>query len=192
MTQQPEANALTILTIGHGAAMMAKLLELLKANQIEVVVDVRSTPASRHQPQFNREQLEAALKRAGLDYRYAGEFLGGRPKEPDCYKNGKVPSPNSHPDYLNLVDYAKVMTKEWYQRGIRRLLEIAATQRTVVLCSEEQPERCHRQNLIAQSLLREGHTVLHIRHSGELQKAWRISLPSSGQDGEPAEQLSLL
>jgi len=92
-----------------------QFLELLNLHQITLVVDVRSAPYSQFAPQFNRETLETSLRSAGLQYKYAGDYLGGRPKDPDCYSNGILPEGKA--DYLHLVDSSKVMTKDFFKKG---------------------------------------------------------------------------
>lgn len=182
---------LTIYTIGHSNVPAYKIVELLKSQGIEVLVDVRSSPYSKHVSQFNREMIQSVLNQAGIDYKFAGEYLGGRPKDPTCYKSGQLPT--GHVDFLHEVDYPAVMTKEWYQKGINRLLEIAADSRTAIMCSEEDPARCHRQHLISQTLLHIGIEVLHIRGNGQLQKAWLLAEEkNTKEEAQPAEQLDLL
>lgn len=156
-----------VYTIGHSNHPAEKLLALLLQHAIAVLVDVRSTPYSRWNRQYNREALQKSLAQAGIEYRFAGEYLGGRPKDPGCYRPGPDGSPQ--------IDYPLMMAKDWYQAGIRRLVEIATEQPTAILCSEEDPAHCHRQNLIAQTLLAMGVEVPHIRGSGEVQPAWRLA-----------------
>lgn len=187
--ENPERSSLVkpiIYTIGHSNVPAKKIIDLLRQNGIQVLVDVRSSPYSKYVPQFNREMLQDVLQREGLDYKYAGEYLGGRPKDSTCYKNGVIP--DGHADFLQLVDYPAVMTKEWYQKGIERLLDIAREKPTAIMCSEEDPARCHRQHLISQTLLKQGIEVLHIRSDGSLQKAWLLEEKS---EVKPAEQLSI-
>jgi hypothetical protein len=187
----PSSSCLTIYTIGHSNVPANKIVTLLKQYGIQVLVDVRSSPYSKYVPQFNREMFQSVLERDGLDYRFAGEYLGGRPKDPACYKNGQIP--NGHADFLHLVDYPAVMTMDWYQKGIQRLLEIAADKPTVIMCSEEDPARCHRQHLISQTLLARGVEVLHIRLYGRLQKAWLLNEKKVERPEEnPAEQMTFL
>lgn len=151
-------NEKRIYTIGHSKSNLKPVAELLKKHGIKIVVDVRSTPYSRFAPEFNRENLERECKTLGLDYRFAGKFLGGRPDAPDCYDGEQI-------------DYDKLAAKDFYKRGIRRLLEISQEEPTAILCSEENPHYCHRHKLIAQTLLQEGFDVLHIRHNGKIEKA---------------------
>ena len=164
-----EESALELYTIGHSTLEIDDLLGLLKENYIQVLVDVRSQPYSRFNPQHNRETFQHAMAYANIEYIFAGEYLGGRPTDPTCYKNGVVP--DSKANYLKLVDYAEVMKRDWYQRGIQRLLEIAGERPTAIMCSEEDPMGCHRHHLITQTLLKQGITVWHIRSDGRVEEA---------------------
>lgn len=165
---EPESR-LTVYTIGHSNLSEDQFLVLLGQHRIELVVDVRSAPFSRFTPHFNRESLRPMLTEAGIQYAYAGEKLGGRPPDPSCYRHGVLPEPGA--DYLQEVDYVVVEQREWYQAGIRRLRELAQQQRTAIMCSEENPEICHRHHLIARTLLNQGVVVHHIRQGGELTEA---------------------
>jgi uncharacterized protein (DUF488 family) len=160
---------ITIYTIGHSNMPFAALLALLQRHQIAVLVDVRSAPYSQYTPQFNREVLAQDLNAAGIDYRFAGAYLGGRPTDPTCYKTGVVPEGDA--DFLKIVDYAEVAKRDWYRRGLDRLIAIARAQRTAIMCSEEDPAHCHRQHLIAQTLLARQIAVWHIRATGDLEAA---------------------
>jgi uncharacterized protein (DUF488 family) len=175
------ADAPTIYSVGHSNLTIEAFLTLLTTHGIETIVDVRSMPYSQYSPQFNREDLQAALDRQGINYAYAGDFLGGRPTDPSCYKIGVVPDGKA--DYLSLVDYPAVARLPTYRRGLKRLLDLADESRTAIMCSEEDPNRCHRQHLIAQSLLEKGYRMLHIRSRppGGTEEATKI-----------ASQLSLL
>jgi uncharacterized protein (DUF488 family) len=158
-----------LYTIGHSTLTIDDFLGLLKENYIQVLVDVRSQPFSRFNPQFNRDSFKHAMAYANIEYIFAGEHLGGRPTDPTCYKDGVVPEGRAN--YLKLVDYAEVMKRDWYQRGIERLLQIAADRLTAIMCSEEDPMQCHRHHLIAQTLLKRDVTVWHIRSDGMIEEA---------------------
>ncbi len=180
---------LTIYTIGHSSVSSQDLISTLVEHQIILVVDVRSMPYSQHTPQFNRETLEAALRRAGIGYRFAGDYLGGRPTDPTCYKSGVVPDGKA--DYLHVVDYDEVAKRPWFLKGIARLEQLAREGRVAVMCSEEDPRLCHRQHLIARYLVSTGARVLHIRHRsrpGKLEDS--ADLPTLA-DAEEGEQLAL-
>lgn len=75
----------TVYTIGHSSMALEQFLSLLKAADIGAVADIRSSPYSRRNPQFNREPLKAALKAEGIAYSWLGDELGGRPKGPQYY-----------------------------------------------------------------------------------------------------------
>jgi len=143
----------TICTIGHSNVEFAKFLSLLK--EIEVLVDVRSVPYSKYVPQFNADYLKRGLESIGIRYvfmedEYAKNILGGRPSDNNCYTNGKV-------------IYEEVVKKKWYKEGISALIDLANKNKVTIMCSEEDPYKCHRHQLIAQSLLKEGIIVCHIR-----------------------------
>lgn len=151
----------TIYTVGHSNTEFERFLNLL--NGIEVVVDVRSVPFSTYAPQFNMQNIKEQLEAAGIQYIFMedegiGNVLGGKPKDEDCYENGKL-------------IYEKVMEKSWYQKGIAALIEHANKNKVAIMCSEEDPHKCHRHYLITQSLLKEGITVFHIRGDRTLEKA---------------------
>ena len=155
-----------LFTIGHSNHTIERLIQLLQDNCIQQVVDVRSAPYSRYNPQFNRNFLESALKNRQILYRYEGKDLGGRPPDPTCYKSRKLPAEGS--DYLHEVDYPAVMRKPWFEKGIERLIVLAEEQATTILCSEEDPAQCHRHHLITRYLFDAypDVTVQHIRGDG--------------------------
>lgn len=166
---------LVVYTIGHSNLDEEAFLALLKRHEIETLVDVRTSPYSRFAPHFNQRELRAALRNRGIGYAFGGEKLGGRPGDPALYKNGVVP--DGHADYLNLVDYPAVARQSWFQEGVERLLELAAEAPTAMMCSEEDPNRCHRHHLIAQALLKRGVGVRHIRKDGRIEEAIPLAPP---------------
>jgi len=161
ITRNPE-----IFTIGHGNLLASQIVELLKRNKITTLVDVRSSPYSAYCPQFNRESFSAYLKTRQVEYIFAGDKLGGRPTEPSCYYDGELPTV-SH-DYLHLVNYPEMMTRIWFQEGLTRLSQITNSQKTAIMCSEENPVICHRHYLVAQALMLIGFKVTHIRGNGNI------------------------
>lgn len=149
-----------IYTIGHSNIDLEKFFTMLKG--IELLVDARSEPFSKYVPQFNSDFLKKQLEKVGIDYiflknDYVGNIIGGKPKDRDCYENGEV-------------IYERIRKKNWYKEGISTLIELAHKKRIVIMCSEEDPYKCHRHNLIAQSLLRGGIIVYHIRSEGIKEK----------------------
>lgn len=147
---------MTIWTVGHSRHELPALLGVLHGPGIEVVVDVRSQPFSRYNPQFNRERFGAALSEAGLGYLFLGAELGGRPPEPEFY------------DGAGHVRYGALASTERFDSGLRRLLAESDGQRVAMLCSEEDPRRCHRRLLVTRVLTAHGIPVLHIRGDGSV------------------------
>ncbi len=147
-----------IYTIGHSNHPPDTLVRLLSGVKIEVLVDVRSNPGSPWASYTNPHDLRQILKAAGIQYLYLGDTLGGRPSDPDCYdpQTGKA-------------DYQSIQNKEWFQRGLSRLLEGMKKYRICVMCAEEDPSSCHRNLLVAQSLRCEDILILHIRGDGQIQ-----------------------
>ena len=178
-----------LFTIGHSNHSLEKLIRLLEDNGIMTLVDVRSTPYSRYNPQFNAGTLESVLPQHDIQYAYAGKYLGGRPSDPTCYKNRELPT--QEVDYLHEVDYLEVMKRHWFVRGIERLLELVDEQTTAIMCSEENPAQCHRHHLVAQYLMVEYPevTIQHIRGDGTVINA-RSILASVNKPS--VEQLALL
>ena len=142
-----------IYTIGYGNRKMQEFIQLLHEYNITLLVDVRTIQASRFQPAFNRDMLQLLLAQAGIAYIYSGDSLGGRPDNDDVRTNGHT-------------DYDKIRNSTVYQQGLQRLLSIAATQTTCIMCSELNPDHCHRKRLIGESLYEMGVQVLHIDEQG--------------------------
>jgi len=178
-----------LFTIGHSAHSPERFVELLNENGVMSLVDVRSAPYSRFHSQFNRENLEQELPQSMIEYAYAGDRLGGRPKDPNCYKSRKLPPDGA--DYLHEVDYPEMMKRPWFKKGIEGLLTLADQQTTAIMCSEEDPALCHRHHLIAKYILREfpEFSVQHIRGDGNVYAASSIL---KSLDEEKGDQLSLL
>jgi hypothetical protein len=159
--QQAAATPPTVFTIGHSNHDVESFLALLRHHGMETLVDVRSTPYSRHRPHFSRGALRASLDDAGIEYIWAGGALGGRPNDPACYRDGIVRKGN--------VDYGAMARQAFYQDGVRQLFANATDGSVVVMCSEEDPRRCHRHHLLEPSLRQLGAVVLHIRRDGGLE-----------------------
>ena len=146
----------TLHTIGYGARTLDQLVAALKAHHIEYLLDVRSSPYSKFKPEFAREALEAALKNQGLRYVFMGDTLGGQPRDPDCYTDGKV-------------DYEKVRRQPSFQSGLERLRKAHERRlRAALMCSEGRPEQCHRSKMIGEALAATGIPVSHIDEDGQL------------------------
>ena len=138
-----------IYTIGHSNHEADDFLRLLHAHNIELVIDVRSSPYSRYVPQANRETLTRALESAGIAYRWRGDRLGGKPEG-------------------SIADYDKLSRSPSFQQGIAELLMLAAGRRTAIMCSEGDHRHCHRHKLITPALIDLNASVLHIQPDGTL------------------------
>jgi uncharacterized protein (DUF488 family) len=152
-------------TIGHSTHPLREFIGLLTGAQIETVVDVRSIPRSRTNPQFNRETLPDALSRQHIGYIHL-VGLGGRRSRP----KGDAPSPNgywTHPAFRNYADYAMSAA---FRDALAQLLELGHRHRCVIMCSEAVWWRCHRR-IITDYLLERGETVLHIMNAGRTEPA---------------------
>ena len=173
-----------LFTIGHSVHTLGKFVHLLDENGIMLLVDVRTAPASRYQPQFNKAHLEQALPQHDIQYAFAGKYLGGRPSDPACYKKRILPSEGA--DYLHEVDYPEVMKRPWFIQGVERLLELADEQTTAVMCSEEDPALCHRHHLIAKYILDKYPEVKvqHIRGDGAVFSASSLTTSVNTPDVE--------
>lgn len=177
---------MVLFTVGHSNHPGETFIELLKRFGIETLVDVRSAPASRYNPQFNKPMLEQELPANGIAYVFAGRYLGGRPPDPACYKHRALPPEGT--DYLHEVDYPEVMKREWFVKGVERLLEIADESLTAIMCSEENPAQCHRHHLIAKYLM-QAHPevrVKHIRGDGTVYGAGSIKTSVEDEGGVQA------
>ena len=188
MVGAPKVLDVTLYTIGHSNHSLDTLIRALECHDVMTLVDVRSAPYSRFNPQFSKKNLEGALPQRGVRYVYAGKYLGGRPSDPTCYKSQTHPAKGT--DYLHEVDYFEVMERPWFVRGIQRLLQLADEQTTAIMCSEEDPAKCHRHHLIAQYLMAQYPEVdvQHIRGDGTVSSA-RLLKVSENQP--QAEQLTL-
>lgn len=172
---------LRLLTIGHSNHDARHMLDLLRLHGVQTLVDVRSAPYSRYAPHFSRDALAVRLGQVGIRYCWAGDTLGGRPADPACYRE-KIVRPGN-------VDYDAVARQPWYQVGLRKLLETAACGITAIMCSEEEPRRCHRHRLIERSLRESDVDVLHIRSDGSLEK---IEPGANTMPEAPSPQLALM
>jgi uncharacterized protein (DUF488 family) len=147
----------TIHTIGHSTRTIGVLIELLKAHDIEMVVDVRRWPASRRLPHFNREPLSDALEAQAIAYLWRGDLGGFRKPAPD--------SPNTAWRVGAFRAYADFMLTQEFQTIIDELEQTAASKRIALMCAEAVPWRCHRQ-LLADAFLIRNWQVQHIMDNG--------------------------
>ncbi len=152
-----------IYTIGYGNRSIEDFVKLLQDFNIKFLVDVRSQPYSRFNPDFSKDELEKRLKQHSIRYIFMGDTLGGRPKDSSCYVDGKV-------------DYAKVREKSFYQKGISYLHTAWGKQLHIALmCSEAKPQECHRTKLIGNTLAEQKIDVAHIDEAGATKTQLQIN-----------------
>jgi uncharacterized protein (DUF488 family) len=150
-----------IYTIGYGSRSIRNFLDLLRRYRVELLVDTRSAPYSRFQPDFRKHALQAHVEGAGIRYLYLGEALGGRPTDPQCYLTGA--------DGTRTVDPARVVARPNFITALDQL--VAGCQQAVcqaLMCAELRPQDCHRSRLLAPQLEARHVEVLHIDEWGEL------------------------
>jgi len=145
--------SLAIFTIGHGTKSIGEFIALLKAYQIQRVVDVRSIPRSRHNPQFNKEVLPQSLKKAHIGYIHI-KGLGG-------LRHAKKDSANIAWRNASFRGFADYMLTEDFRKSIERLIKLAKQKKIAVMCAETLPWRCHR-SLMADALKVRGIQIKHI------------------------------
>jgi len=136
-----------MFTIGHSTHPIEEFIALLKNYGIEQLVDVRTVPKSRHVPQFNSDALASALSKQGIAYVHL-KALGG-------LRHAKKDSLNTGWRNASFRGYADYMSTEEFAEGIDRLVDLARTKPTVIMCAEAVPWRCHR-SLIGDALLVRG------------------------------------
>lgn len=173
-----------LYTIGHSTRELSEFLALLDAHRIERLVDVRRYPGSRRHPHFGSEALRLTLAEHGIAYRHAVDLGGRRRASPD--------SPNRYWRNDSFRAYADYMSTPEFRAALDVVIAEAEQARTVVMCAEAVPWRCHR-NLIADGAVGRGLSVAHIIGPGPVQPhslpdAARVSpdgtvtYPSSEQD----------
>jgi uncharacterized protein (DUF488 family) len=151
-----------IFTIGHSTRTLTEFLALLGDVRADLVIDVRSIPRSRTNPQFNIDALPETLAEVGIGYRHL-LALGGRRRRPDSAK----PSPNTlwlNASFQNYADYTATTA---FRDGLKELAALASDKRCVIMCAEALWWRCHRR-IIADHLLAKGFFVAHVMGHGKV------------------------
>jgi uncharacterized protein (DUF488 family) len=144
---------LVVFTIGHSTRPLHDFVRLLKAHGVQRVIDVRTIPRSRHNPQFNRDRLSPALHSARIHYRHM-PALGG-------LRHARRDSVNTGWRNAGFRGYADYMQTAAFEEGLTQCIELARRERVVLMCAEGVPWRCHR-SLIADALLVRGIDVREI------------------------------
>jgi uncharacterized protein (DUF488 family) len=142
-----------IFTIGHSTHPIEEFVELLQAHSIGAIADVRTIAKSRHNPQFNEEELAASLPQQHISYRRIQD-LGG-------LRHSRKDSPNGAWRNASFRGYADYMQTQEFAAGLTDLMDFASAAPTAIMCAEAVPWRCHR-SLIGDALLVRGVEVLDI------------------------------
>jgi uncharacterized protein (DUF488 family) len=146
--------SVAIYTIGHGDRSFHDLEQRLARHHVQMIVDVRTSPYSRHAPEFTKAELEEIAAEAGLGYRWMGDHLGGRPDDPPRHDDGTI-------DELLIQEDPK------FRSGIAELLGLARSSRVALLCAELDHRHCHRSRWIAPALEGADARVWHIDAAGD-------------------------
>ena len=147
VVRRPKARKPVVLTIGHSTHKWNDFRDLLRAHRVKRVVDVRSIPRSRHNPQFNRETLRTKLRSARIGYVHLRK-LGG-------LRHARRDSPNMGWRNTSFRGFADYMQTSEFEAGLERLMKLAGQKRSAIMCAEAVPWRCHR-SLIADALIVRG------------------------------------
>ncbi|WPU66687.1 DUF488 domain-containing protein [Peredibacter starrii] len=144
----------TIYTIGHSTHPTREFMKILKSYGIELLVDVRHYPGSRHCPQFGKARLRKNLERNGIQYKHL-LALGGRrrvDKESELNVGWRSPQFRGYADYMQTQEF---------KEGLKELMNLASKSKVAIMCSEAVPWRCHR-SMIGDALLSYRFLVLDI------------------------------
>ena len=163
----------TVFTIGHSTHPIEKFVDLLKQHNIEAVADVRSSPYSQYNPQYNRETLKKTLQEHEIQYVFLGDELGARRTERGCYVDGQAV-------------YERVAQLPAFKEGIERVKKGAQKMQIALICAEKDPIECHRAVLISRQLAQEKVEVQHILEDGNIQEQGELEerlLSLSGLQG---------
>lgn len=147
------SSPITVYTVGHSTHTIDRFLDLLERNGVTAIADVRSSPFSRHNPQFNKDVLSAELKKRGIAYVFVGKELGARSDDLSCYEGGKV-------------RYGRLAKTSIFRAGIERVLSGAQKYRIALMCAEKEPLDCHRTLLVSRALEQRGASIVHILADG--------------------------
>jgi len=145
-----------IFTIGYGNRSIQTFIHLLKKYEVEILIDIRTSPFSRFNPDYRIQKLEVHLVNNEIRYLFLGKELGGKPTDLSCYNDGSV-------------DYEKIKIKQFFRDGIDEVQTLStAGFRVALMCAEQSPLDCHRKWLVGDHLESKGFDVTHIDRNGEI------------------------
>ena len=162
---RPSKRRPPIFTIGHSTHPIVEFLALLRQVGVDLLVDVRSIPRSRTNPQFNEDALPVSLSDAGIGYRHLSALGGLRHR-----KKGAPTSPNTFWHVAAFRNYADYAATDAFRAGLQELLALSRDNCCAIMCAEAVWWRCHRR-IIADYLLAQGVPVMHIMGIGKVDPA---------------------
>lgn len=145
----------TLYTVGHSNRTLDEFLSLLTENEVTAIADVRSSPYSRMNPQFNRDQLKRSLQEKNIAYVFLGQELGARRDEECCYEDG-------------VARYELIAKTEAFIDGLKRIRDGSQSHRIALMCAEKDPLTCHRTILVCRHL-KDEIAITHIVTDGRLE-----------------------
>jgi len=167
----------TFYTIGHSTWSIEAFIALLREAGVELAIDVRTVPKSRHNPQFNTDVLAQSLQEAGIAYRHMAALGGLRSARKDGH-----PSPNRFWDNENFRNFADYTATAAFKQGLEELRRLGRAKVCAIMCAEAVWWSCHRR-IITDYLLAAGETVIHIMGEGHLDEAHMTEAAVTGRDG---------
>ena len=146
----------TIYTVGHSDLNFMRFISIIQGNNINHVIDIRSIPYSRRASWSNKSRFAELLRPFRVRYTYLGHKLGGKKQNIEKYSKQQGVTPQAI-----------------YDEAIQILLQLSLRDNLVLLCAESDPANCHRQHIVAQTLMASGVQVIHILKNGSLKEAWK-------------------
>jgi uncharacterized protein (DUF488 family) len=156
---------LPLFTIGHSTRTIEGFVDLLRCGSVDMLVDIRSTPRSRTNPQYNLDSLPASLAEYQIGHIRIDELGGRRPKSKTV-----PPETNAFWNNQSFHNYADYALSDEFRSGLDQLRELASVRRCAVMCSEAVWWRCHRR-FVADYMLSEGREVFHLMGDDRVEPA---------------------
>lgn len=175
----PPEEAPLLYTVGHSTRSLDEFVGLLRERDVEQVIDIRTVPRSRHNPQFDQQALAVSLHDRGTIYTHMKD-LGG-------LRHSRADSPNQGWRNASFRGFADYMQTKEFEEALEQLIDAAHERRTAIMCAEAVPWRCHRY-LISDALVARGYAVEHIMGPGALRphKLNPLAVVSDGELSYPS------
>jgi uncharacterized protein (DUF488 family) len=177
-----------LFTIGHSTRSIDEFIGLLAAHSIAQLVDIRTIPRSRHNPQYGQEELTKSLKKSGITYQYLRELGGLRPAVTDSVNDAW-----RNKSFRNYADY---MQTDEFERGLEELIALSQQAVTAIMCAEAVPWRCHRslvsdalvvRNIDVEEIIASGKPRQHVLTSFAVVEGEQICYPKSALTEDESE-----